>query len=82
MQTYNIIAERLSAGQLILRRNLPSVCMFVCVCVCVHVMLQECNQHASTALCGATALMHVTHLARCLHTCNTRAHTATDAATE
>ena len=35
----------------------------------------------STALCGATALTHPIHLARCLNTCKTHAHMATNAAT-
>ena len=65
-----VFAKRLSTRQLILRRILPSVCMFLCVCVCVCV----CFRHASgmQSTCGYSAMrrnssqpgvcMHATHV--------------------
>ena len=60
---------------------LQSCPVSICSCVCCCVTLQEYNQHVATVLCGAKALTHTTHPARCLNTCNTRAHMATNAAT-
>ena len=71
--TPSLIAEHLNIRQLILHWISPSVC----VCVCVRVTLQEWNLHE--AMCNGSYTRHTP--ARCLHTCNARAHTTIDAAT-